>query len=440
MKNCFSRTNRILSTASLAVVLFLSACSSSKHKDLQPLELADFNTALKIETLWDRPIGSLGQYYHQFKLAVDAQYLYTASETGKVYQLDKMTGEKRWKVSLDVDLTAGVAIDDNNVYVGARDGAIIALSKENGEQVWSAKLSSEPVSAPSLYQEHLVVQLSNGQVYNLNTADGEVRWVFDGHVPALTIRGTGQAVFFGEFVAVGLANGKLAILDQTTGQLRWENKVGIAQGDTEIERIVDVDTQPSLLDNKLFAVSYQGRVVAYDLQTGRTIWAEDESSYKDLTTGFGSVYVTSDEAMITAYDQNNGEIKWINEDLLRRKLSSPTPVSSYLVIADYDGYLHVISQVDGKMVARTRVDVLARKCFCRNTRLSNVWRLINKSSGVRSAILADGNRFYAVANNGKLKAYKIGDSIENADNLIKVPYRHFNKAPIKKRTSKKITE
>ena len=436
MKKNFTISGRLLNIALIAVVLFLSACSSSKHKDLQPVELADFNTALKIDVLWDKPVGGLGKYYHQFQLAVDAQYIYTASETGKIYQLDKFTGKTRWKTSLDIPLTAGVAIDRDNVYVGAKDGAVIALSKESGAQVWSEKLKSEPVSAPSIDGDHLVIQLSNGQVYNLDTADGSVRWTYDGNVPSLTIRGTGQAVFFGEFVAIGLANGKLAILDRTTGQLRWENKVGVAQGDTEIERIVDVDTRPSLLQDRLFAVSYQGRIVAYDLQNGRTIWAEDESSYKNLTTGFGNVYVTSDNAMITAYDQDDGEIKWVNEDLLRRKLTSPTPVSSYLVVADYDGFLHVISQVDGKMVARSRVDVLARKCFCRSNKLANVWRLINQSSGVRSGIVADGNRFYAVANNGKLKAYEIGDAIENADNIITIPYRHWKKTPIKKRASR----
>lgn len=416
----------------LLAVLLLAACSSSKNKDLQPSELKDIDTAVTVNDLWSRSIGSLGEYYHQFQLAVDSQYIYASSAKGTIYQLDKYTGKKRWKVSIDRDLTAGVAIDDEHVYVGSIDGSIIALSKESGEQVWSKQLDSEPVSAPAVYDGHLVIQLSNGYVYNLNTADGEQRWRFDSSVPALTIRGTGRAVFFAQFVAIGLANGKLAILDINTGQLRWENKVGVAQGDTEIERIVDVDTQPALVQDKLFAVSYQGRIVAYDLKSGRTLWAEDESSYKNLTTGFGNVYASSDDALITAYDQQSGEVIWAQEDLLRRTITSPTVVSSYLVVADYDGYMHVISQVDGQLVARIRVDVHASKSLNRTNRLANVWRLINQSSGVRSAILADGSRFYAVANNGKLKAYEMGDAIENAGNFVKVPYRHFRKNSIYK--------
>ena len=416
------------------LLLLLVACSSSNHKDLKPIDLSDIDTALRIKQLWDKPVGGQGEYYHQFQLAVDARYLYSASTSGRVYQLDKFTGDTRWKVSLNTALTSGVSIDNEHVYVGARDGAIIALSQTSGEQVWVQNLASEPISAPSAFEDNVVVHLSNGQIVNLHAETGEVRWIYDGNVPALTIRGTGRATFFGQFVAVGLANGKLALLDIKTGQLRWENKVGIAQGDSEIERIVDVDTQPSLSESKLFAVSYQGRIVAYDMQNGRTLWAEDESSYKDLTLGFGSVYVSNSDGQIVAYDQLSGDVKWVNESLLRRKISSPTAVSSYLVVADYDGYVHLISQVDGNLLARERVDVLARKCFCRGNRLSNVWRLINESSGVRSSIMADGRRFYAIANNGKIKAYEIGDVIENAGIVKKMP-RHWRKTSIMKRVT-----
>jgi len=86
----------------------------------------------------------------------------------------------------------------------------------------------------------------------------------------------------------------------------------------------------------------------------------------------------------------SGEIKWAVESLLRRKITAPTTVSSYLVIADYDGYLHLLSQVDGRIVARKRLS----------------W------GGIKTSVLADGNRFYAIANNGKLRAYELGEEIK----------------------------
>ncbi|MCP5078531.1 MAG: PQQ-binding-like beta-propeller repeat protein, partial [Psychromonas sp.] len=194
-------------------------------------------------------------------------------ENGKVYQLDKFTGKKRWKVSLDTDLSTGVAIDADNVYIGSIDGSIIALNKQTGDQVWSAKLSSEPVSPPAVYSGHVVIHANNGDIFNLQADTGELRWRYSTNQPALTIRGTGRPQFFGEYTVIGLANGKLILLDLASGELRWEDRVTTPKGETEIERIVDVDGAPAVTKNKLFAVSYQGRVVAYDLQSGKPMWA-----------------------------------------------------------------------------------------------------------------------------------------------------------------------
>ncbi|MCP5079068.1 MAG: PQQ-binding-like beta-propeller repeat protein, partial [Psychromonas sp.] len=174
-----------------------------------------------------------------------------------------------------------------------------------------------------------------------------------------------------------------------SGELRWEDRVATPKGETEIERIVDVDGAPAVTKNKLFAVSYQGRVVAYDLQSGKSMWAEDESSYRDVAIGFANVYISNSESDVVAYDQQDGNIKWVQEGLLRRKITSPSVISSYVVVADYDGYIHLLSQVDGSFAARTRIN----------------------GSGVKTAILADGSRFYVLANNGKLKAYELGDEI-----------------------------
>jgi outer membrane protein assembly factor BamB len=375
----------------LTLIIGVTACGSNKKKELKPVELESFKKEIKIDKLWSKKIGAgLGDYYHQFVMSIDSAYIYAASENGKVYKFDKLTGKKQWKVSIDADLTVGASVDEKHVYVAAIDGAVIALDKLNGQQVWVKKLTSEIVSAPSVNGNHLIVQASNGQVFNLDTNDGEQRWRFDSSMPALTLRGNNRAQFFANYVVVGQANGKLAVLELETGQLLWEPKIADPKGDTEIERIVDVDATPVIISDKLFAVSYQGRIVAYDLKAGRLIWASDESSFRDIAASFGNVYVTNTDGIVTAYDEMSGTIKWANEDFLRRKLSAPAAVSSYLVVADFEGYVHVLSQVDGHVVARKLL----------------------YGTAVKSPILVDGTRFYVMGNNGRLKAYAIGKVIK----------------------------
>jgi outer membrane protein assembly factor BamB len=373
----------LISCLALSLIV---GCGSNKRKELKPLELESFKSEAKVKTKWSRSIGDgPGKYFHQFVIAQDRRAIYAASTDGKVYKLGKEKGRKRWKVSLDVPVTAGVSVDDKHVYLGLADGALLALNKETGEQVWSFQLGSEMVSAAAVDAGNVVLQASNGEVYNIDAATGEQRWRYDTNMPALTVRGTSRPVFFASFVAIGTANGKILLLDVATGQLRGDPKVATVEGDSELERVVDIDATPAFDNDKLYAISYQGQLMALDLKNGRPLWAQKESSYRDVALGFNNVYVVSDNSTVLAYDQRTGDLKWVQERLLRRKLSAPAPFSSFLLVADFEGYLHVLSQIDGHFVARKKVD----------------------SSGVRANILVDGERFYALANDGRLKAYEL---------------------------------
>ena len=60
-------------------------------------------------------------------------------------------------------------------------------------------------------------------------------------------------------------------------------------------------------------------------------------------------------------------------------------VSSYLAVADFEGIVHLLSQVDGEFVGRVKVD----------------------GDGVRADMLSDGNSLDACGDSGKLVAYEI---------------------------------
>ena len=384
--------SRWLKLVVLCLSLFLVACGSTKKKELKPVKLESFDKQVKVKTLWSKKAGSgQGKYFHQFNLAMDRDSIYSASEKGKVFKFDKEKGKKQWKVSLDTKLTAGVEVDEKHVYMATSNGSILALNKETGEQVWTSELESEVVSTPTKIKSHLIVLTVDGAIMSLNAENGEQRWRYDTTMPALSLRGNSRADTFGEFVVAGATNGKVMVLDLETGLLRWDPKISDASGDTELERVVDVDSTPLIINENLYAVSFQGRIVAYNMQNGRLIWANDESSYRDLAKGYGNIYVSSDDSQLTAYDQKSGDIKWVQEGLLRRKLSAPAAIGPYLAVADYRGYLHLLSQVDGEFAARKRIAL---------------------DQAVRSSILVDGNKFYTLADNGRLKAYRLGKQID----------------------------
>jgi outer membrane protein assembly factor BamB len=183
----------------------------------------------------------------------------------------------------------------------------------------------------------------------------------------------------------GFADGKVVAVNLRSGNVAWEARVAIPQGRSEIERIVDIDGSMALQGSELYAASYQGRLAAIDTRSGRRLWQRNVSSVSGVSVGFGNVYVSDDDGTVSAFLRNGQGVRWQNIDLGFRELSRPTPVNSYVATIDFEGYMHLLSQVDGEIVGRTKVD----------------------SSGARADMIARGNRLFVYTNDGTLKAYDV---------------------------------
>ena len=57
-----------------------------------------------------------------------------------------------------------------------------------------------------------------------------------------------------------------------------------------------------------------------------------------------------------ALDRNSGAALWKQEKLRNRSVSAPVLFGKYLVVADFEGYLHWLARDDGRLVGRYHVD------------------------------------------------------------------------------------
>jgi len=71
--------------------------------------------------------------------------------------------------------------------------------------------------------------------------------------------------------------------------------------------------------------------------------------------------------------------------LARRQLTAPVVVSSYVAVGDFEGYLHLLAQADGRMVGRIKVD----------------------GDGLRAKPIVLGDTLFVFGNSGDLAAYKL---------------------------------
>ncbi|NWG75748.1 MAG: PQQ-binding-like beta-propeller repeat protein, partial [Rubrivivax sp.] len=155
----------------------------------------------------------------------------------------------------------------------------------------------------------------------------------------------------------GFPGGKLAAIQLANGLQAWEASVSTPRGATELERVNDVVGMPALDDKRVCAVTYQGRVACFDRAKGNLLWARDASSDAGLAMDEIYVYVTDDKDAVTAYDKETGRAAWRQDKLANRQLTAPLALGGkYVVVADLEGYVHLISSEDGSFAARAQAD------------------------------------------------------------------------------------
>ncbi|GFM82213.1 outer membrane protein assembly factor BamB [Pseudomonas cichorii] len=372
--------------ALLALAILAAGCSSNSKKELPPAELTDFKEEVVLHKEWSRSIGDgQGKTYNMLVPAVEGDRIYASDVTGVIMSLDRLTGDVIWKKDLELPVSGAVGVGYGLVMIGTEKGEIVALDVSSGEEKWRSRVTSEVLAPPANNGDVVVVQTQDDRVIGLDAVTGSQRWIYESTPAVLTLRGTGAPVVTNRLAVAGLSTGKVVALDISNGVPVWEQRVAIPQGRSELDRVVDIDGGLLLSGGTLYVASYQGRVAGLDLESGRVLWQRDASSYSGVAQGFGSVYVTLASGTVEGIDERSSTALWSNESLARRQLGAPEVFSSYVAVGDLEGYLHLLSQVDGRFVGRERID----------------------SDGLRARPLVVGDMIYVFGNSGKLEALTI---------------------------------
>lgn len=337
-----------------------------------PAELVDFVPEVVFDRVWSRKIGrGLGKKYIEITPAIVAERVLVADAYGTVMALNRFDGNLIWRTRVgrpdrkglfDLNnrsdpsfVAGGIGIGEGLMFLGTVRGDIIALDIGDGKEIWRTQLSGE-ILAPAVADEDIVaVQTSDGKLYALEVANGDVRWVFDTQDPILTLRGTGSPVIDRGHVFAGFANGLVASVEIASGYPAWEQRVALPEGTSELERMVDVDGRPLVLERAVYAVSHQGKLRALSIADGTILWEKDEPSHHSLAEGYDLLFVVRDDDVVVAAEQNGGNEVWRQEGLFKRVLSDPLAYSNYIVMGDEKGYVHVLAQSDGRMLGRHKL-------------------------------------------------------------------------------------
>jgi outer membrane protein assembly factor BamB len=338
---------------SLLLPVLLAACSSDKPA-AEPAKLLDFKPRARIEVRWNVNIGEAGQSV--LFPAVTREAVFAANGKGMLYRLNRKTGKQVWSIESGFPITGGVGAGEGLVLVGGEKGELAAFDEDSGRMKWRVNVSSDVLSAPRISDGVVVVRTGNQRITAVSAKDGGRLWLYERATPTLVVRSYASVVIRNGTVYAGFAAGKLAAIALNNGVVVWESSVSQPRGNTELERISDITSLPVVDDAQVCAVAFQGRLACFDAVQGGTLWTRDVSSDKGLVMSGKTLYLTDTDSNVLALDKTSGSSIWKNSQLLLRQATAPYALDDYLLIGDFEGYLHALKSDDGSFAARYKTD------------------------------------------------------------------------------------
>lgn len=351
----------------LVASVLLAGCSSEQDTIVMS-PLPEVTSQFTPETVWDKSVGDgVGKYYSHLSPAWEGASVYAADRNGLVKALDTDSGVEIWSVNLaektgflsaniPAMLSGGLTVSGEHVYVGTERGTLIALNANDGEIAWTANAGGEVLSRPEVSDGLVLVHTGNGLLQAFDTASGEQRWSLNLDTPSLSVRGeSAPAVAMGA-AFVGGDNGRVSAVMLGQGQIIWQQRISQTTGTTEISRLNDVDMTPVVADGRVYAIAYNGNLVAMDMRSGQILWKRDFGSVNELVLDGESLYVVDQDDNVYGLRAADGVTMWSQDKLLHRNLSAPEIFNGYLVVGDGEGYLHWLDTSNGQFVAQNKLN------------------------------------------------------------------------------------
>lgn len=379
---------RVKAFTAVLLSLLLGACAlKSQDTSEPPTPLEPIEQTRSISRVWSVSLAGSGGVRVGLAPAVSGQEIIAAGYDGRVVAISIETGRVVWERRLQTTLAAGPGVGEGIVVVNTMDGRVIALSRDNGAERWSTRVSSVALGTPGITRGIVAVRTNDGSMTGLDAVSGDMLWNYSQSVPSLTIRGTSGVVAVGDVMVAGFDNGRVVGVQARDGQVVWEVPLGQSSGRTEVERMVDVVATPVALGSDVYAVAYQGQLAVLSSDSGRDLWVREMSSIAGLAVAASGLWVTDADSEIWSLSRLAGTQLWRQPALRARQTTAPAAGNGWVAVGDFEGWVHILGQEDGRFVARVRAD----------------------RQGIISNPVAIGNVLVVQGSGGTLSAYIVGE-------------------------------
>lgn len=342
---------------SLQACTYMDDYFLGKDNSLKPKPLPNIQSKVSLQPVWSAKIGQSHQTptYYKLKPVTVGQKVYTADTGGRVTALSQHQGKILWTTPLSHGVVSGPNVAHGKVIVSTDNGSVVALSQYDGQLLWEAPVGSEVLGKVAMTHKAVIAKTMDGHLYALDLANGNKLWKQEHGAPNLILKASSAPLVVGNVILAGYSDGKLDAVDLDNGRLLWQRGLAYSNGASDVERLIDIDSDLLLRNKWLYMASYQGFIGAFDFEAGQFVWSKKASVYKNMVMDTDTLYVTDSHDVVWAYQLSSGQVKWKQTSLKGYGLTEPILLGSRIVLADKKGYLHVMSKASGALIGRENV-------------------------------------------------------------------------------------
>ncbi len=326
--------------------------------------------------------------------------VYTIDTNGTVRAFDARNGGAVWSANFgssgkdgkNSNYGGGVAVDNGKVYAANGLGYVAALDAATGAASWTVKPGSLLRGAPTVADGAVYVMSQDNQIYSLKAADGTSNWSSAAALEIAGVFGSASPAVARGTVIAGFSSGELNAYRYENGRVVWQDALSRTSISTSVASLSDIDADPVVDGNQVFAVGKGGRMVALELNSGQRIWEQNVAGITTPWVVGDWVFVVTDEAKVVAMARATGKVRWINQlprwDNPKGKkgliyYSGPILAGDRLILTGSNGVLVNINPDNGSFQSQTNV-----------------------GAGVSLPPVVAGNTLYVLDDKGRLIAYR----------------------------------
>ena len=344
------------------LIVFLSSCSSlssmkfwgNDEIDLdEPRSLQDISNIKSIKTNWELSFSG-ENYLGNFVPAFSADNIFFADSTGQIKSFNSSQGKVNWEKKVN-SLSSGISSGFGMLVVADTDGNIISLDQADGSILWSVNVKGEVLAPSAISSKFVIVKTGSGELIALDKSNGETLWSYRSKLPTLTIRGSSSPVIVDNKVYVSFDNGRLTVFELDSGFPVWDGAISYVSGTSELENLIDSDSNPIVEGGLVYTTNYQGNINIFDIAQKRSVWQAEASSFYSPLLIKGLMVLVESGSNMKSYSTKTLQESWNSNEFLNRQLSNPIAFDGSVMIGDFEGYIHIIDPLNGKPIGRKKI-------------------------------------------------------------------------------------